>query len=159
MSRSTSDSTAWRYRGQRWDTDMFDKHILGGCGATLHAIQHNGVRACLDGQRDIELDTGGADLDQDRNLVVGDLPKFVNLDLQIIRPGPVRMPASTALVDSGWKISHLRDAFGDFLSEQHAATARLRALTDYDLERVGTTHVIRIQTIARWQYLIDQRLR
>ena len=47
----------------------------------------------------------------------------------------------------------------DLLAEQHAAAARLRALPDHDLDRVGAAQVVRVEAVARRQALIDQRLR
>jgi hypothetical protein len=47
------------------------------------------------------------------------------------------MPGGAPLVDPLRQVAHRRDAVGDLVSEQHPAAARLRALADDDLDRVG----------------------
>ena len=45
-----------------------------------------------------------------------------------------------------------------FWPEQHAAAARLGALADDDLDRVGGAQVVRVHAVARRQILVDERL-
>jgi hypothetical protein len=56
--------------GQRGDADVLDEHVLGRCGAALHAVDHDHVRAGLHGQLHVVVGAGGADLDVDRLLPV-----------------------------------------------------------------------------------------
>ena len=79
--------------GQRRDADVLDEHLLGGGGAALHAVDHDDVRTGVHGQFHVVVGAGGADLDVDRLLPVGDLAQFVDLDGQVVGAGPVRVPA------------------------------------------------------------------
>jgi hypothetical protein len=83
----------------------------------------------------------------------------VDLDLEVVGPGPVRVPRGGALVDPPREIAHLRDAVGDLVPEEHPAAARLRALADDDLDRVRAAQVVRVHAVARRQELIDEGLR
>ena len=80
-------------RGERGDADMFDKDVLRGRGAALHPVQHHGIRARLHGKRHVVIGARGADLDVDGHLPAGDLAQLGDLDLQVIRPGPVGVTA------------------------------------------------------------------
>ncbi len=88
-----------RDRGQDRNTDVLDEHVLGGGGPALHAVQHDRVGAGLDRQRHVVVGPRSADLDVDRDPPVGDLAELLDLDLEIVRPGPVRVPAGAALID------------------------------------------------------------
>ena len=57
------------------------------------------------------------------------------------------------------QVAHLGDALGDLLAQQHAAAARLGALADHDLDRVGAAQIVRVHAVARRQILIDEDLR
>ena len=100
-----------------------------------------------------------ADLDEDRLLPVGDLAQLLDLDLEVVRAGPVRVPARAALVDPLRQVAHLGDAVGDLLADQHPAAAGLRALADDDLDRVGAAQVVGVHPVAGGQQLVDERLR
>src|SRR5665213_2647144 len=83
----------------------------------------------------------------------------MDLDLEVVGPGPVRVARRAALVDAFRQVTHLGDAVGDLVPKQHPAAARLRALPDDDLDRVGSPKVVRIHPVTRRQQLIDERLR
>ena len=55
--------------------------------------------------------------------------------------------------------AHLGHAVGDLVAEQHPAAARLRALADDDLDRVGAAQVVGVHAVARGQELVDERCR
>ena len=116
---------------------MLDEHVLRRRRAALHAVEHDHVGAGLHRQRDVVVGPRRADLDVDRLLPVGDLAQLLDLDLEVVGAGPVRMPAGAALVDALRQVAHLGDAVGDLLAEQHAAAAGLGALADDDLDGVG----------------------
>ena len=136
---------------------MLDEHVLRRRGAALHAVEHDHIGARLHRQRRVIVGTRRPDLDVDRLLPVRDLAQLVDLDLQIVRPGPVGMPAGRALIDALRQGAHLGDALGDLLSEQHTAAARLRALSHHDLDGVSLAELIRVHAIARRQHLIDEQ--
>ena len=138
---------------------MLDEDILGRRGAALHAVDDDHVRAGLHGELDVVVGAGGADLDEDRLLPVGDLAQLADLDLEIVGPGPVGMAAGAPLVDPLRQVAHLGDPVRDLVPEQHAAAARLRALADDDLDRVGLAQVVRVHPVAGGQELVDEDLR
>ena len=138
---------------------MLDEHFLRRRGAALHAVEHHDVGAGLHRERGVVIGTRSADLDVDRLLPIGDLADLLDLDLKIVRAGPVRMAAGRALVDPFRQRAHLGHALGDFLAEQHAAAARLGALADDDLDGIGFAQMIGVHAVARRQHLIDEGLR
>ena len=137
---------------------MLDEHLLGGGGAALHAVEHDHVGARLHAQLDVVRDAGGADLDEHRYPVVGDLAQLLDLDRQIVRSHPVGVPARRALIDPCRQGPHPGDPFGDLEAQQHAAAAGFRALTDDDLHGIGAAQVVRVEAVPRRQALVDERL-
>ena len=135
---------------------MLDEHLLGGGGAALHAVDHHHVGAGVHGELHVVVGPGGADLDVDRLLPVGDLAQFVDLDGQVVGAGPVGVPAGRALVDAFGQGAHTRDAFGDLLPEQHAATAGFGALAEHHLDGVGLAQVVGVHPVARRKVLVDK---
>ena len=138
---------------------MLDEHGLGGGGTALHSVHDDDVRAGVHAELDVVKGARGADLDVDGDLPVGDLAQFLDLDREIVRPGPVRMPAGGSLIHALGQRAHAGDALVDLLAEQHAAAARLGALADDDLDRVGLAQVVGIKPVARGQALVHERLR
>ena len=67
------------------------------------------------------------------------------------------MTARRALVDAFGQRAHVRDALGNLLPQQHSAAARLGALPDDDLDRIGLAQLVGLHAVARRQHLIDQR--
>ena len=130
------------YRRQRWNADVFDEYILRGGGAALHAVDDYDIRARLDSQCDVVADSRCPDLDEYRDLPVGDLTQFLNLDFQVIGSGPVGMPAGAALVDVFWQVTHFGHARGDLVAEQHAATTGFGTLADDDLQGIRASDII-----------------
>ena len=147
-----------RDRGEDRDPDVLDEHLLGRGGPALHAVEHDHVGARLHRERDVVVRARRADLDEDRLLPVGDLAQLADLDLEVVGPGPVGVPAGRALVDAHRQVAHLRHAVGDLLAQQHPAAARLGALADHDLDRVAAPQVVRVHPVARGEELVDERL-
>jgi hypothetical protein len=144
---------------QRRDADVLDEDVLCRRRPSLHAVHDDDVGARLDRELDVVVRAGGADLDEDRLLPVGDLAQLADLDLEVVGPGPIGMAAGTALVDPLRQVAHLGDAVGDLVPEEHAAPARLRALTDDHLDRIGLAEVVRVHAVARGEELVDEGLR
>ena len=132
------------YSRQRWNADVFDKYVLRRSRATLHAIDNDDIGAGFDGQCYIVTHSRGPDLYVDRDLPVSDLAQFLNLDGQIVRPRPVRMPAGGTLVNVVWQVTHLRHTFRDLVSQQHAAAAGLGALPDNNFESIRPPDIVGI---------------
>src|SRR5258708_17725142 len=151
------DGLAKRRQGR--NAGMLDEDVLGGAGAALHAVEDDNIGSRYDRQGDIVFRSRRTDLDVNGLLPIGDLAQLLNLDLEVIRAGPVGMAACAPLVDPGRQRPHPGDALGDFLAEQHAAAAGLRALADNDLDGVAAAHVLGIDAVARRQYLVDEERR
>ncbi len=145
--------------GQRRHADILDEDLLGGGRAALHAVHHHDIGAGFDGERHVVIGPGAADLHVDRLLPVGDLAQLGDLDLEIVRAGPIGVAGRRTLVDALRQRAHLGHAIGDLLPEQHAAPAGLGALADDDLDGVGLAQIVRVHAVARGKVLVDQRLR
>ena len=127
---------------------MLDEHLLRRRSSALHTIQHDGVGTSFYGERSVVIRTRCAHFDVDRLLPVGDLAQLMDLDLQIIRPGPIRVAAGRALVDPFRQRAHLGNARRDLVAEQHATTSRLRPLANDHLDSVRFSEVVEIHAIA-----------
>ena len=137
---------------------MLDEHLLGGGRAALHAVDDHDIGARVHGEFHVVVGAGGADLDVDRLFPVGDLAQFVDLDGQVVGPGPVGVPAGRALVDALGQGAHAGHALGDLLAQQHSATAGLGALAEDHLDRVGLAQVVGVHPVPRRKILVHQVL-
>ena len=135
---------------------MVHQRVRRCAGAALEAVHHDHVGACLAGQLDVVGHAAGADLDVDRDRPIGGLAQLLDLDLEVVRPHEVGVPAGRALVDAGRQRARLGDDRRHLRAQQHAAGARLRALADHDLGRVGHPQVVRVEAVAAGQHLVDQ---
>ena len=144
--------------GQGWYPGMLDEHLLSRRGPALHAVDHDDVGAALDGQLDVVEDARSAYLDVDRDLPVGDLAQLGDLDREIVATGPVGMSARGTLIDALGQRAHRGDSRADLLPQQQAAAARLGALPDHDLYRVGPSQIVGVESVTRRQALIDEGL-
>ncbi len=88
------------HRGQRRNAHVLDEGPLRGGRAALHAVDDDDVRAGMHGQLHVVEHARGAHLHVDGLFPVRDLAQFLDLDGQVVRPGPVRMTARRALVDA-----------------------------------------------------------
>ena len=143
-------------RCQRGDAHVLNETSLCRCGTALHAVDHHHIGTGMHRQLDVVECTGCAHFDVNRFFPIGDLTQLVDLDGQVIRSGPVGLAASGALVYAFGQGAHFGHARVDLLAQQHAATAGLSALADYDFNRVGAAHVVRVEAVARRQALVDQ---
>ena len=148
-----------RDRREQRNADVLDKHLLRRRRTTLHAIEHDDVGTGFHCKVDVEVRAARADLQINGFLPIGDFTQLLNLDLEIIRARPVRMPACGALIDALRKLTHFRDAVGNLLPEQHTAAAGFRTLPDHDLDRIGFSKIVRVHAVARRQILIDEIFR
>src|SRR5262249_56449337 len=108
-----------------------------------------------DGELDVVIDPGRAELDVDGLLPAGGLAQFLDLDPQVIGAGPVRVPGRGSLVDAGRQRPHVRDPGADLLAEQHAPATRLGALPDHDIEAVPGLQAGQVAPEPRGQALSD----
>ena len=136
------------HRGKRGDSRMLDEDVLRRGRAALHPVHHDHVRAGGDGELDVVVRARRPDLHVDRDLPACGFAQLLDLDTQIVGPGPIGMPARRSLVDAGGERPHLRDAVTHLLAQQHAAAARLRALPDHHLDRVGLLEVGGVEPVA-----------
>ena len=134
--------------GEGRDADVLDEDILRRRRPSLHPVEDDHVCTRLHAELDVVVGPRRADLHEDRLLPVGELAKLVDLDLQVVGPGPVRMPAGAPLVDPHGQVAHLGDALRDLVAEQHPAAARLGALADDHLNGVRRPQVVRVHPVA-----------
>ena len=146
-------------RGQGRNPGMLDEDVLGRRGAALHPVHDHRIRPRLDREGDVVPDPRRPHLDVDRQLPVGDLPELLDLDLEVVGPRPVGVPAGASLVDPDREVPHPRDPLRDLLPEQHAPAARLRPLPHHHLDGVARPEVIGVNAVARRQHLVDEELR
>ena len=122
-------------RGHQRDAGLLGRDVRPGAGAALGAVQVDDVRPALGRHPDVVVDAGGAELQLDRDLVVGRLADLLDLQRQVVRAEPVGMPGRAALVDPGRQRAHLGHLLGHLLAHQVAAEADLAALADEELAR------------------------
>ena len=80
-------------RGHAGHAGVLGRQVRAGAGAALHAVDVDRVRVAFHRHADIVIDAGGAELELNRDLPVGCLPDFENLQRQIVGPQPVGMPS------------------------------------------------------------------
>ncbi len=102
------------------------------------------------------LDPRGAELHVDRLFPAGGLAQLFNLDPQVVRPGPVRVPRRRALVDPGRQRTHASHPLADLLAKQHPTAAGLGSLADDYFDRVSRAQMIQGEPVPRWQALVHQ---
>ena len=96
----------------------------------------------LYGHAHVVIDAGGAELELDRNFVVGGFADFLDLEREIVGAQPVGVTGGRALVDAGRQRPHFRDLVGDFLTHQMAAEADLAALADEEFAGIGEAQMV-----------------
>ncbi len=109
----------------------------------------------LGGHAHVVVDARGAELQLDRDLPVGRLADFLDLERQIVGPEPVRMTGRRALVDAGRQRAHFGHLVGHLLAHQMAAEADLAALADEELAGVGQPQVVRVEAVAALDALVE----
>src|SRR5215510_1159004 len=100
----------WADRSECRNPDMLDEHLLRRSSSALHTVQDDSVRASFYSERNVVIRPRRAHFDVDRLLPVRDLTQFVDLDLQIVRAGPIRMATGRALIDPFRQRAHLGNA-------------------------------------------------
>ena len=123
-------------------------------GAALGAVQVDDVRAALRRHPHVVVDTGGAELELDRDLVVGRLTDLLHLQREVVRAEPVGVPRGRALVDPGRQGAHLGDLLGHLLAHQVAAEADLAALADEELACIREHQVVRVEPVPALDALV-----
>ena len=117
------------------DARLLCRDVRAGPRPALGAVEIDDVRAALGGHADVVVDPCGAELQLDRDPVVGRLADLLDLEREVVRAKPVRMARGRALVDSRRQRAHLRDLLGHLLAHQVPAEADLAALSDEELDR------------------------
>ena len=120
----------------------------------LGPVEVDDVRAALRGHPDVVVDTGRAELELDRDLVVGRLADLLDLEREVVGPQPVRMAGGRALVDPGREGAHLGDLLGHLLAHQVPAEPDLAALADEELDRVREHQVVRVEPVPALDALV-----
>ena len=108
----------------------------------------------LGGHAHVVVDARGAQLELDRDLVVGRLADLLDLQREVVRAEPVGMARRRALVDPGRQRPHLGDLLGHLLAHQVPAEADLAALADEELDRVGEHQVVRVEPVPALDDLV-----
>ena len=117
------------------------------------------VCARLDGEGHVVVGARRADLDEDRLLPVGDLAQFLDLDLEVIRTGPVGVATGAALIDAlraGRASPATRSEI--FWPSSMPPPPGLAPWPDHDLDRVRATQIVGVHAVARREQLVDQLL-
>src|SRR5207237_9717234 len=79
-------------------------------------------------------------------LPICQLAQLLDLDGQVVGPGPVGVPARGALVDPLRQVAHAGDAGADLLAQQHAAAARHAAGPEDQRPRRAEEHTSALQS-------------
>ena len=140
-------------RHQR-DPGLLGRGVRAGAGAALGAVEVDDVRAALGRHPHVVIDARGAQLELDRDLVVGGLADLLDLQRQVVGAQPVGVPRRRALVDPGGQRAHLGHLLGDLLAHEVAAEADLAALADEELAGVGEHQVVRVEPVPALDHLV-----
>ena len=133
---------------------LLGRDVRACAGPALRAVEVDDVRPALRRHAHVVVDARGAELQLDRDLVVGRLADLLHLQREVVRAEPVRVPRGRALVDPGRERAHLRDLLGDLLAHEVAAEPDLAALPDEELARVGEHQVVRVEPVPRLDALV-----
>src|SRR5215472_6399147 len=143
-----------RNRRHQRDAGLLRGHMRPRPGPALGAVQVNDVRAALGRHPYVVVDACGAELQLDRNLIVGGLADLLDLQRQVVGAEPVRVACGTALIDPGRQRAHLGDLLGDLLPHQVAAKPDLAALPDEELDAVGEHEMVRVEPVPALDDLV-----
>src|SRR5579863_4820856 len=144
--------------GQCWDAGMIHQDIRRSSRAALGSIQHDDVNARFDRQFYIIGHTRCANFDVNRDFPVGGFSQFFDFGNHIVGACPVGMAHGAALIDAGGQFTHSGNLFRNLLAQQHAARAGFGPLPDNDFQRVCHAHMMRVETVATRQNLINKLL-
>ena len=125
-----------------------------GARRALGAVEVDDVGPALGRHAHVVVDARGAELELDRDAVIGRLADLLHLQREVVGPEPVGVPGGGALVDPGRKRAHLRDLLGHLLTHQVPAETDLAALPDEELARVGEHQVVRVEPVPRLDALV-----
>ena len=125
-----------------------------GAGAALGPVEVDDVRAALGGHAHVVVHARGAELQLDRDLVVGGLAGLLDLEAQVVRAEPVGVARRRALVDPGGERAHLCHLLGHLLAHQVPAEADLASLADEELHGVGQHQVVRVEPVPALDDLV-----
>ena len=133
---------------------LLGRDVRAGARAALGAVEVDDVRPALRRHPHVVVDARGAELELDRDLVVGRLADLLDLQREIVGAEPVGMARRRALVDPGRERAHLGDLLGHLLAHQVAAEADLAALADEELAGVGEHQVVRVEPVPALDALV-----
>ena len=120
----------------------------------FRTVEVDDVGAALRRHAHVVVDARGAELQLDRDPVVGRLADLLHLQREVVGTEPVGVPRRGALIDPGRERAHLGDLLGDLLAHEVAAEADLAALPDEELARVGEHQVVRVEPVPRLDALV-----
>ena len=143
-----------RDRRQEGDPGLLGGDVRAGSGAALSAVEVDDVGAALGRHADVVVDARGAELELDRNLVVGRLSRLLDLQREVVGAEPVWVARRGPLVDPRGQRAHLGDLLGDLLAHQVAAEADLAPLADEELDPVGEHQVMRVEAVTALNHLV-----
>ena len=143
-----------RDRRHQRDAGLLGGGVRAGAGAALGAVEVDDVRAALGRHAHVVVHARRAQLELDRDLVVGRLAGLLDLQRQVVGAEPVGVPGRGALVDPGRQRAHLGHLLGHLLAHQVPAQADLAALPDEELDRVGQHQVVRVEPVPALDDLV-----
>ena len=132
---------------------------LGRCpGAALGSVDHNDIDTALGGDGDIVARPRRPHLQHDRDLIVGRLAQFLDLDLHVVGAEKIWMPHGRALIDALRQGAHFGNTVGHLHAEQQSTGAGLGPLPDHEFDGIGLAQMIEIKPVTRRGHLIDKLL-
>ena len=142
-------------RGDAGHAGLLGGQVRAGAGAALHAVHVDAVGVGLGRHAHVVVDPRRAQLELDRDLAVGRLADFLDLEREVVGAEPVRVARRGALIDAGGQRAHLGDLVGDLLAHQVAAEADLAALADEELTGIGEPQMVRVEAVTRLDTLVQ----
>ena len=134
---------------------IFGGKVRTSSGAAFHTVDVNGIRIAFYCHPHVVIDSRRTQFQLYRNLPIRGFANFLDLQRQIIRTQPIRMPCRRPLVDTRRQRPHIGHLVGHFLAHQVTTQTNLTTLANKEFTAIRQDKVVRVEAIARLNALIE----
>ena len=122
-------------------------------GACFCAVDDDPVHPGFNGDFNVFSDPARSDLNEYRNLVVGDVSELLYLEHHIVCAEDIPVPRVAVEIDPFRKLPEFGNLLGDFGSHQMAGKPGFRTDTDYQFQGIGGFNVSQRKSHPAGRYL------